>query len=191
QELAEALIAVATEYGLPLWLASGQRYRGWALAVQAQDDKATQLQQGIDAWKAMGLRFALPYGLALLAPIYERTVQPEVGLATLEEALDLVETQGEYVWQAELFRLKGALLVRMATAPDAAERCFQQALTIARAQHARSWELRAATSLARLWRQQGRGHAAYQVLAEVYSWFTEGFDTADLQAAQALLQELN
>ena len=75
-------------------------------------------------------------------------------------------------------------------ASDEAEHCFQQALAIARAQHARSWELRAATSLARLWQQQGKRHEAHQVLAEVYSWFTEGFDTADLQAAQGLLREL-
>ena len=137
----------------------------------------------------MGLRFALPYGLALRAPIYGRTGQPEVGLATVEEALALVETQGEHMWQAELFRLKGELLLGQAgAAPSEAERCFQQALALARAQHARSWELRAATSLARFWQQQGKRHEAHQVLAEVYSWFTEGFATADLQAAQRLLQ---
>jgi predicted ATPase len=189
--LAEALIAVATEHGFPLWLAAGQVLRGWTLAAQGQDDSATHLQQGIATYQAMGLRFALPYGLALLAPLYGRTGQPEAGLATLAEAFDMVETQGEYMWQAELFRLKGELLLGPAVAvPGEAECCFQQALAIARAQHARAWELRAATSLARLWQQQGKRHEAHQVLAKVYGWFTEGFATADLQAAQALLQEL-
>jgi predicted ATPase len=104
----------------------------------------------------------------------------------------MVETQGEYMWQAELFRLKGELLlVPAGAACDEAERCFQQALAIARAQHARYWELRAATSLARLWQQQGKPHEAYQVLAAVYGWFTEGFATADLQAAQVLLHALS
>src|SRR5262249_5429928 len=157
-----------------------------------QDDSATQLQQGLAAWQAMGLGFALPYGLTLLAPLYGCTGHPEVGLATLEEALALVETQSEYLWQAELYRLKGELLlVPAVAAPEGAEGCFQQALAIARAQQARAWELRAATSLARLWQQQGKCQAAQQVLAEVYGWFTEGLDTADLQAARALLQELN
>jgi predicted ATPase len=183
---------VATEHGFPLWLTAGQVFHGWTLAVQGQDNSATQLRQGIAIYKTMGLRFALPYGLTLLAPIYGRTGPPEAGLATLAEALDLVETYGEYMWQAELFRLKGELLlVQAGAAPGEAECCFQQALAIARAQHARSWELRAATSLARLWQQQDKCHEAHQVLAEIYGWFTEGFGTTDLQAAQTLLQELS
>jgi len=191
RELAEALIAVATEHGFPLWRTAGQVFRGWALAAQGQNDGATQLQQAIAAYQAMGLRFALPYGLALVTSLYGCTGRPEVGLATLAEALDMVESQGEYMWQAELFRLKGELLlVPAVAASDEAEHCFQQALAIARAQHARSWELRAATSLARLWQQQGKHHEAHQVLTEVYGWFIEGFATADLQAAQALLHEL-
>jgi predicted ATPase len=190
--LAEALIVVATEHGFPLWLTAGQVFHGWTLAAQGQDDSATQLQQGLATYRAMGTRFALPYGLGLFASLSRRTGQPEVGLAMVEEALAMVETQGENMWQAELFRLKGELLlVPAVAAPDEAERCFQQALAIARAQHARSWELRAATSLARLWQQQGKPHEAHQVLAAVYGWFTEGFATADLQAAQALLHALS
>jgi predicted ATPase len=190
--VAEALLAVATEHGFPLWRTAGQVFRGWALAAQGQNDGATQLQQAIAAYQAMGLRFALPYGLALLTSLYGCTGRPEVGLATLAEALAMVESQGEHMWQAELFRLKGELLlVPAGAACDEAERCFQQALAIARAQHARYWELRAATSLARLWQQQGKPHEAYQVLAAVYGWFTEGFATADLQAAQVLLHALS
>jgi len=189
---AEALIAVATEHGFPLWLAAGQVFRSWALAAQGQDDSTTQLQQAIANYQAMGLRFALPYGLALLTSLYRCTGQPEVGLATLTEALDLVETHGEYMWQAELFRLKGELLLVLAVAAsDEAERCFQQALAIARVQHARSWELRAATSLARLWQQQGQRDAARALLVPIYAWFTEGLDTSDLQEAKALISTLD
>jgi predicted ATPase len=192
QELADALSTVATEHGFPVWLAAGQIFRGWTLAAQGQDNSATQLQQGLTAYQAMGLGFALPYGLALLARIYGHTGQPEIGLATLAEALDIVETQGEYVWQAELFRLKGELLlVPAVAASDEAERCFQQALAIARVQHARSWELRAATSLARLWQQKGQRDAARALLVPIYAWFTEGLDTSDLQEAKALLSTLD
>jgi predicted ATPase len=117
--------------------------------------------------------------------------QPEEGLRTLTEALTLVEAIGERFIEAELHRLTGALLLaRSAETPADAETCFQQALAIARQQQAKSWELRAAMSLSRLWQQQGKRIEAHELLAPIYGWFTEGFDTADLQEAKALLEEL-
>lgn len=125
----------------------------------------------------------------MLAEVHSIMGQPEAGLTALSEALALVETTGERYYEAELHRLKGELLLQHA-APEAshAEACFQQALDIARRQQAKSLELRAAMSLSRLWQQHGKRSEARALLAEVYHWFTEGFDTADLQEAKALLQ---
>jgi predicted ATPase len=117
--------------------------------------------------------------------------QLELWLATLTEALEMVHETGERLYEAELYRLRGALL--LALCPDHrvdAETCFQHALTIAQEQQAKSWELRAATSLARLWQAQDERQEAYDLLAPVYDWFTEGFDTADLREAKGLLEEL-
>jgi predicted ATPase len=117
--------------------------------------------------------------------------QPEAGLTVLAEALTLVDKTGEHLYESEIYRLQGALLLQQS--PDnytEAHACCQRALDVARAQQAKAFELRTATSLARLWQQQGRRHEARQLLAEVYNWFTEGFDTADLQEARALLHEL-
>src|SRR5262249_36022780 len=129
--------------------------------------------------------------LALLAEAYGRAGQAEEGLRLLAEALAHVDTTGERYYAAEVYRLKGELLLRQAIPDEAqAETCWHQALDIARHQQTRSWELRAATSVARLWQQQGKRAEAYALLAPVYGWFTEGFDTADLQEARALLEEL-
>ena len=127
----------------------------------------------------------------LLAEAYGTMGQPAEGLTVLAEALTLVDKTGERWYESELHRLKGALLLQQS--PDnhtEANACFQHALDLARAQQARAFELRAATSLARLWQQQSKRNEAYQLLAEVYGWFTEGFDTADLQEARSLLHEL-
>ncbi len=132
-----------------------------------------------------------PYFLALLAEVYGTTGQPETGLALLTEALTLVDTTGERLYEPELYRLKGVLLLQQSSDNQAeAETCFHHALDIARNQQAKSFELRAATSLARLWQQHGKRQEAHDLLAPVYGWFTEGFDTADLQSAKALLDEL-
>ena len=118
--------------------------------------------------------------------------QPEAGLTVLTEALELVDTTGERWYEAELYRLQGALLLQQQADHQAeAERCFHHAIAIAQSQHAKSWELRAATSLARLWQQQGKRQEAHDLLAPVYNWFTEGFDTADLHDAKALLDALS
>ncbi len=132
-----------------------------------------------------------PYWLALLADVHGRLGQAEEGLVATAEALTEVARTGERFWEAELQRLTGQLLLQAdpANQPEA-EACFHRAIAIARSQKARSWELRAATSLARLWRDQGKPDAARELLAPVYDGFTEGFETADLRAAHELLNEL-
>jgi predicted ATPase len=150
-----------------------------------------QMQQGLAAWRATGAEVLRPYGLALLAKASAKLGQPEVGLTLLAEALAVLNDTGERRWEAELHRLKGEVLLAHTAESDLeAETCFRQALDIARRQEAKSWELRAAMSLSRLWQRQGKRADACQLLAEVYGWFTEGFDTADLQEAKALLEEL-
>lgn len=132
-----------------------------------------------------------PYFLALLAEAYGKAGQPEEGLTVLAEALAIVDNTGERNWEAELHRRKGdLLLIQQGQKVGEAEECFRQALDIARRQQAKSLELRAAMSLSRLWQQQGKRDEARQMLAEIYGWFTEGFDTADLQEAKVLLEEL-
>ena len=132
-----------------------------------------------------------PWLLATLAEACGKAGQIDEGLHVLEEALEAVQTKEEHLYEPEVYRLKGELLLQRSTAQQGeAEQHLQQALAIARRQQAKSLELRAALSLSRLWQQQGKRAEARQVLAEVYGWFTEGFDTADLQEAQALLEEL-
>jgi predicted ATPase len=132
------------------------------------------------------------YFLGLLAEACGQVGQPEVGLRAVAEALTLVATTEVRWWEAELSRLQGVLQLQLPS-PDVsqAERCFQQALIVARRQQAKSLELRAALSLSRLWQQQGEREEARALLTPVYGWFTEGFDTADLQEAKALLEELS
>jgi predicted ATPase len=141
------------------------------------------------AQRAAGAASIRPYALAMLAEASKQ--EPEAGLEALAEALTLVDATEERWWEGELYRCKGELLLRQ-LGPDAqeAEGCLHQALDIARRQEATSLELRAAMSLARLWQQQGKQAEAYALLAPIYGWFTEGFDTADLQEAKALLDEL-
>ena len=134
---------------------------------------------------------ARPYYLALLAEVCTKGGQTEEGLSILAEALALGHKTGERFCEAELYRLQGELLLARSTHQAAeAETCFQQALAVARHQGAKSLELRAAMSLSRLWQRQGKGAEAREPLAPIYNWFTEGFDTTDLQEAKALLEEL-
>ena len=131
------------------------------------------------------------YYLALLAETYSIMGQLEAGLTVLTEALTLADTTGDHLCEPELYRLKGVLLLQQnADNQIKAENCFHHALEIARTQQAKSFELRTATSLARLWHSQGKHDEARQVLGDVYNWFTEGFDTADLKDAKALLEVL-
>jgi predicted ATPase len=193
QEYAEASISVATEQGFPHWRARGFLLRGWALAQQGQAKEGIeQITQGMMDYRATGAELVRPYLLALLAEAYGTTGEPHAGLTVLTEALTRVDTTGERWYESEIYRLKGELLL-LAQSPDnqaEAEACFQQAIAIAQNQQAKSLELRAAVSLSRIWQQQGKRQEAHDLLAPVYSWFTEGFDTADLQEAQALLYAL-
>jgi len=192
QECAEATIILATHQGFPHWRVQGAVLRGWALAQQGQTREGLeQLTQGLTAWRVTGAELGRPYCLVLLAEAYGMLGQPEAGLTVLTEALALVDTTGGRSCEPELYRLKGELLFQQPSGHQAeVESCFAQAMALAQHQSAKSWELRAATSLARLWQQQGKPAEAHALLAPVYGWFTEGFDTADLQEAKALLEQL-
>ena len=171
---------------------AGAKGRLYFLSVAAAG--VAHMQQGMAASHDLGgpplLRF---YWLSMLAEAYGQVGQPEVGLTVLAEALTLVATTEARWWEAQLYCLQGSLLLAQVgtrqQCPEA-EACFHQALDVARGQQARSLELRAALCLSRLWQQQGKCTAAYELLAPVYGWFTEGFDTADLQEARALLEAL-
>jgi predicted ATPase/class 3 adenylate cyclase len=192
QEGAEAVIAVSTEQGFPYWLTYGTILRGWALTAQGEGAEGiAQMRQGLVARRAMGAELLRPYFLSLLAEAYGKVGQIEEGLTVLNEALDTVNKTEERYWEAELYRRKGELLLmQQGQKVGEAEECFRKALEIARRQQAKSLELRAAMSLSRLWQQQGEQEVAHQLLAEIYGWFTEGFDTADLKEAEVLLGEL-
>jgi predicted ATPase len=166
--------------------------QGWAQAMQGQGEAGlAQLHQGMSVTLATGQTLSQPFCLVLLAEAAGYTGQVEDGRRLLAEARTAFEASGRGDLLAETYRLQGDLLLRQAT-PDVAqaEACFHHALALARRQQAKSWELRAAMSLARLWRQQGKCAEAYDLLAPIYGWFTESFDTVDLQEAKALLEEL-
>jgi predicted ATPase len=192
QAQADALLTLATAQGFPLFVGLGTCWRCWALSMQGQSEAGlAQLHQGLAAVLATGQILARPLFLFLLAEATGYTGQVEEGLRLLAEVRMVVEASGVADLHAEVYRLQGELLLRQ-TVPDAvqAEVCFQQALTIAGRQQAKSWELRAAVCLGRLWQPQGERAAARQLLAEVYNWFTEGFDTVEIKEARALLEEL-
>jgi DNA-binding winged helix-turn-helix (wHTH) protein/predicted ATPase len=216
-EHVQASLALSTEHGFPYLIAVGTVLQGWELTRVGQiAEGMTQIRQGLAALRATGAELLRPYLLALLAEAYESGAQIEAGLGALQEALIAAETHTERFYVAELRRLQGELILQQCVEADSipapqeiqhgqvavggatsqlplqmeAEACFQSALAIAQHQGAKSLELRAALSLSRLWRQQDKWAAAQQLLRESYGWFTEGFDTADLHEAKALLEEL-
>jgi predicted ATPase len=191
-EHAEAAVALATAQGLPVWEAWGTSFRGWALAMQGQDEEGMALvRQGTAAWRAIGAAVVVPYFCTVPAEVSDHLGHTEDGLQALAAAHTLVEQHEERWWEAEVCRLRGVLLLKQPETPQAeAEAWLQRALDIARRQEAKALELRAAMSLSRLWLQQGKQAEAYERLTPIYDWFTEGFDTADLQEAKALLEEL-
>jgi DNA-binding winged helix-turn-helix (wHTH) protein/predicted ATPase len=195
QEQAEAAIRLATAQGFPFWFAMGMIMRGWALAAQGQRAAGmAQLHQGLAAYQATGAQVWWSYFLGLQADVQGQGGQADAGLHGVEDALALAGTAGEQPWyEAEIHRHRGERgLAHAGTrhmVEDAAA-CLLQAVGIARRQEAKSLELRAATSLARLWQQQGKRAEAHALLSPIYGWFTEGFDTADLQEAKMLLEEL-
>jgi len=189
-ERADELVAVATEQGFPFWRAQGIIYRGW---VNLQNGDVAEgislLRSGSSAYRATGAELWMPHFIALLARACEIGGQIEEALTLLDDALQIVERTGESWLAAELYRHKGQLLLREGHS-EAAEELYRKALGIAQEQDAKLWELRAVVGLARLRRDQGRRAEARDLLAPVYGWFTEGFDTADLKDAKALLDEL-
>jgi adenylate cyclase len=191
-EQAEALIALATEQGFALFRAMGGILRGATrTALGQRGEQIGQIRQDLAAMRVTGSAVWEPYFLGLLADVYAQEGQVEAGLATLAEGLAAAQATGQRMVESELYRLRGSFLLRQpGTAPVEVETCLRQALAVARRQEARSLELRAAMSLSRLWQQQGKRQEAHDLLAPVHAWFTEGFDTADLQEAAALLEEL-
>jgi predicted ATPase/class 3 adenylate cyclase len=192
QVRAEAAMTMATEQEFPQLLAQTTPLRGWALAACGHGEEGmTQIQQGLAASRATGATRDRPYHLALLAEASAQVGHTAKGLEAVTEALATLAQSGVRWWEAELYRLRGELLGQHAVAqPEEAEACFHQALAVARRQQAKSLELRAAMSLSRLWQRQGKRSDVLELLAPIYGWFTEGFDTADLQEAKVLLDEL-
>jgi predicted ATPase len=196
QEWAEATITLAHEHGFPNWVGQGTLHQGWALAEQGQvEEGISQIRQGLAILQAVGTGLFRSYYLAQLAAAYGKVGQVEEGFTTLTEALATVDKTGERWCEAELHRLKGELMLRTSgqsreLRANEAEACFHKAIDIARRQQAKSLELRAVMSLSRLWQQQDKQKEAHALLAEIYNWFTEGFDTKDLQEAKALLEQL-
>jgi adenylate cyclase len=191
-ERAEAAMPVAAKHGLALVQAVTPIMRGWAVAMQGRGAEGLALiQQGLEAYQATGAEFQRPHFLGLLAEVHGALGQPAEGLAALGEAQAAIEKTAERYYEAELYRLEGELRLAQADPDeDAADACFRRAIQVARRQQARSLELRAATSLARLWQRRGKPEEAAQALSEICASFTEGFDAPDLKAARAVLDAL-
>jgi predicted ATPase len=207
-ELAAEVMVLANEYGLAHWLAQGVLVRSRALIQQRREKEGVEhTQQVLETWRSEGKALGRPTSLAVLAEAYGAMGQLKQGLNLLAEAVTTVNSSGERQWEAEVYRLKGELTLLQyggqraeGGVPSAhysppstqaeAEACFLKAIEVARCQGAKSLELRVVLSLSRLWQQQGKKAAARQLLAEIYDWFTEGFDTADLQEAKSLLEVL-
>jgi class 3 adenylate cyclase/predicted ATPase len=190
-QAAEEIVAISSEHGFPLWSAVGMTIRGWCVGAGGQPTEGIELLlEGIAGIRAVGCKVMVPFYLTTLAEICGIARKPEEGLKRLDEAAQLIERTEERWPEAEVHRQRGMLLLSLREHP-AAEASFQQALTVARRQSAKFWELRAAMSMARLWRDQGKRDEARDLLAPVYGWFSEGFDTRDLMDAKALLEELS
>lgn len=193
QELAQAAIRLCSEHGYPLWRPMGAILHGWALSESGQkpEERIAQMRQGLADLRATGAGLWQPCFLALIAEACSKVNRIDEGLTVLDQALGVVRERAERFYEAELHRLRGELLLRCNPAEiSASETCFQTAIAIARNQQARSLELRAATSLARLWIERGERRNAQDLLTGIWGWFTEGFDTLDLKEAKSLLDEL-
>jgi predicted ATPase len=191
QGISEELLRLASEKSMPTWLGMGTCFRGEAMVMLGNlQEGMARIREGIEIAQANEARLYLPRALGSLAQAQAKAGHPEEGMSTLDEALALLEETGERHWEAELHRLRAELL--LAQGADAeAEPSLQAAIGVARGQQAKSWELRAATSLARLWQKKGKTRAALELLEPIYGWFTEGFDTRDLKEARTLLDELS
>ena len=192
-EHAATLLELSREHKLDLWAASATVVQGWAMARQGQGaDGLAVIQRGLADWRNSGAEWMRPFFLGLLAEACALSGDVQRGLDALDEALAAVERTGERWPEAELHRLRGQLLAALPDGgrSDEASAAFQRAIEIARLQSAKSWELRAATSLAQLWRDQGKPAEARNLLVPVYAGFTEGFGTPDVKEAKALLDTL-
>jgi predicted ATPase len=190
----EELTQLLNEKRIPSWLGTDASYEGEALAMLGQiDEGIASMRQGLVLKHTTGARVNSSGTLCALAEAQVKAGRTEEGLSLLDQALALVLETGEGYYEAELHRVRGELIrARRAQGDEAeAEASFREAVEVARRQQARSWELRATVSLCRMWHSQGRVEEAHQTLAEIYGWFTEGFDTADLREARGLLEEFS
>jgi predicted ATPase len=193
RERAEAALVLWTELGSLSGRAAIETYLGWADAMAGDlDGGIARMRHHLSEYRAFGAELFTEYILALIATALSRMGRFDEGLRTINESFPIIERTGARWYEAEVHRLKGELLLAQDTSNAVqAEQSFHTAIEVARKQHAKSWELRATTSLARLLANQGKRDEAHAMLAEIYNWFTEGFDTADLKDAKALLEELN
>jgi predicted ATPase len=192
QGSAERLIALSTEHGFTHWLAQASITRGWAMADEGRAvEGIAQIQEGLAVFRAIGTEALRPHALCLLAEACREPDRLDDGLGALAEAMAAADEHEIRHYEPEMHRLKGELLLRRDHSKTSeAQSCFRRAVEIARKQSAKSLELRATMSLARLFAKQGKRDEARAMLTEIYGWFTEGFDTADLKDAKALLDEL-
>ena len=212
KEQAGEAIALSADQGFPLWLAIGRIVKGWALGESGEVEKGIEeISWGLDTYRATGAEVSVSMWIAILAQTYLGSGQVDEGLKLIDQAQTLVENSGECMWQAEIYRLEGELLLSRGAGLSSGEgeqgsggaeeqgrqrrrkpeACFNKSLEVARRQGAKSLELRAAVSLSRLWSKQGKKEEARDLLGEIYGWFTEGFDTADLKEAKILLDSLS
>jgi predicted ATPase len=190
QDYVDSIIRADVNAGFPLFQAYALLFLGRLKTEEGRiEEGKDRIREGLARFRAIGNEYSKPCFLAWLAEGSAKAGQVEEGLSLLEEALTLIETGGERMWEAEVHRVKGELL-KLSSRVSEAETSFRRAIEVARRQEAKSWELRATLSLSRLLQKQGRSEEARQLLSEIYGWFTEGFDTPDLQEARALLEEL-
>jgi predicted ATPase len=191
EELSNELITLAAQKGSPFWKAMGVTVQGciFGLAGRAADSVQT-ITSGLTAYRSLGTTLMVPFYLLSLATAHADLGQFDVSWRCIGEAITAVETANKW-FEAEVHRNAGEIALKSPQLDTAkAEAYFERALAVARAQQTRSWELRAAMSMARLWRDRGKRDEARDLLAPIYGWFTEGFDTFDLKQAKALLEEL-
>jgi predicted ATPase len=191
QEIAEREFAVSLEHGLGDFLAAARATQGWMMAMQGHEEGIAQIEDCLVSSRVRGLKMVQPKYLCVLAGACCKVGRFEQGLKALTDALMLADENEDRYCEPESYRLKGELLLKQnASNVEEATNCFRKAIEISRKQSAKSWELRATMSLVRLTDKQGRHDEARSMLAEIYNWFTEGFDTADLKDAKALLDGL-
>ena len=189
---AEEAITLATQQGFTFWAAFAEMFLGWAMESQGQREEGiTLIRNSFNAWQATGAKLAGSYFRALMAEAYLKTKNIESGLNAVADALTVVDTSEECIWEAELYRIKGELLLMNGEPEVKVESCFKQGMEIAKRQRAKSLELRSTLSLSRLYKKQGKSEIARRILTEIYDWFTEGYNTQNLRDAKSLLHELS